>query len=329
MESIVALNADLRGAVMAAAGPQFWFSALLLASVAIVSTWYTLRFLVRKRLIEDTPTSLIRSAAQGYVELQGYAKLIAGDPICAPLSGLACAWYRYAVERKERSTNTRGQTDSRWRTVDRGQSDALFYLDDGTGRCVIDPDGATVTPSVRRQWYGVTATPPRITEARAWLGWSSLVTLGSQYRYTEERIAIGAPLYALGMFQTRGGAAPANDVTRETADLLSEWKADPKSLVRRFDTNSDGEIDLAEWERARAAAEQEVSANRRERPMAPAVDTLSATAHRDQPYVLAARREDQLVSRYRSYLLALGLIAFSGATAVGWAVLLRLTGSPS
>lgn len=45
------------------------------------------RQLHRARLIEDTPTSRIRSAAQGYAELEGRAVAL-GDPLYAPLSGV-------------------------------------------------------------------------------------------------------------------------------------------------------------------------------------------------------------------------------------------------
>ena len=51
--------------------------------------------LARKRLIEDTPTSRIRSAPQGFVELAGVAGVFEGEPIIAPLTQRPCCWYRY------------------------------------------------------------------------------------------------------------------------------------------------------------------------------------------------------------------------------------------
>ena len=42
-----------------------------LAAAAVYSLWYTIKAWARNRAIEDTPTSRIRSAAQGYVELNG------------------------------------------------------------------------------------------------------------------------------------------------------------------------------------------------------------------------------------------------------------------
>ena len=40
--------------------------------------------MAHKRLIEDMPTTRLRAAAQGYVELKGTARLFAGEPIVAP-----------------------------------------------------------------------------------------------------------------------------------------------------------------------------------------------------------------------------------------------------
>src|SRR3569832_531284 len=81
---------------------------IVVAVGAFIATFVSLR---RARLIEDTPTSRIRSAAQAYVELEGEAVMMEGVPIIAPRTLLPCAWFRYRVE--ERVENNRG--DARWR----------------------------------------------------------------------------------------------------------------------------------------------------------------------------------------------------------------------
>lgn len=88
----------------------------------------------RRRAIDDTPTSRIAAAAQGYVELQGVGKQLAGLPLLSPLSGLPCLWYRYRIERRD--------SDNRWVHEDSGESDGSFILDDGSGECLVDPEGA-------------------------------------------------------------------------------------------------------------------------------------------------------------------------------------------
>ena len=46
-----------------------WFWVLNLGAAVIGGGWFAFRFLHVARVIEDTPTSRVRSAAQGYVEL--------------------------------------------------------------------------------------------------------------------------------------------------------------------------------------------------------------------------------------------------------------------
>jgi multidrug resistance efflux pump len=56
------------------------------AGVGAAGLWYGFRWWRWARLIEDTPTSQVRSAAQGLVELVGTARGMPGAPVIAPLS---------------------------------------------------------------------------------------------------------------------------------------------------------------------------------------------------------------------------------------------------
>lgn len=88
----------MRETILQAGEGEFWGVAVLLAVLALVAFSGLFRFYRRVRMIEDTPTSKIRSAAQGYVELQGEAESLPGPATVAPLSQLHCLWYRYRVE---------------------------------------------------------------------------------------------------------------------------------------------------------------------------------------------------------------------------------------
>src|SRR5436190_14925139 len=92
------------------------------------------RFLRQARLIEDTPTARLRSAPQGYVELEGIARLMDGPPIICPLTSTRCLWWYYRVEEKVRS----GKNES-WKTIDKKTSDDFFLLEDDTGTCIVNP----------------------------------------------------------------------------------------------------------------------------------------------------------------------------------------------
>ena len=172
---------------------------LLVASVTAIYSWW--HYLHRLRLIEDTPTSRIRSAAQGYVELMGVSRWIDGPSIVSPLTTRPCVWYSYRVEQR-----TRGSKNNHWRTVDSGVSEELFALDDGSASCLVDPEDAEVITDNRSVWYGNSQRPGRghvgfknsVLEGVT----STLLSVGGRYRYTEKWIDAGESIYVVGDFRS-------------------------------------------------------------------------------------------------------------------------------
>lgn len=314
----------LTQSIAAATAVEFWGALLVAAAAAGWLLRSAYRLLAHRRLIEDMPTTRLRAAAQGYVELSGTARLFDGEPIVAPLSGRACCWYRCSIEQRERGD--RGH-DARWRRLEQDESTGLFMLDDGTGRCAVDPEGASVTPSQRLVWYGRSRIPPRPPGRRS--RWAHLLDplFGGDFRYREETIDLGAPLYALGFFRTHGGAATPADTSSDASVLLREWKADRAALLTRFDRNRDGEIDGAEWEHARREAHAAVAAARSSKAHAPpAVDVLSRP-HDGAPYLLAVGHEEDLTGRH-GWSGALCLALGTGlAMTLLWALGARLVGA--
>jgi hypothetical protein len=93
----------------------------------------------RHRLIENTPTSLVRSVAMGLVEIKGVVRKI--NLLTAPFSMIKCAYYRYTVERYERHGKS-----SHWVTVAKGDSaQEPFFIDDGSGVLPVYPKNAELT----------------------------------------------------------------------------------------------------------------------------------------------------------------------------------------
>ena len=272
-----------------------------LAVVSSVTAFIAMfRFVHRSRLIQDTPTSRIRSAHQGYVELEGKAELLPGEPIRAALTGSPCTWYQIKVEEHRRGSRGR----SRWHTLRTESCKALSLLRDETGVCIIDPEGALVTPSVKQVWYGNSrewpfGTPPP----------SGRSLLGGRYRYTEQRILPGDPLYALGQFRSEGGGHHLPDPREEVRQLLNEWKQDQTALLARFDLNRDGRIDPQEWEQVRRAAEAEVQRRVREQQQGPVSHILGKPPHGRRPFILSTLPQDELAVRYRRYAIG-ALIGF-------------------
>jgi hypothetical protein len=290
---------------------EYWFAVALLAVAGGAGFVRGFRWWRWARLIEDTPTSRVRSAAQGYVELVGTGRNMPGAPVIAPLSRRPCTWWRYTVER--RSRDSKGRT--KWQVVSRGISDALFLLEDDTGRCIVDPEGAEVLPQASDTWYGSTPLPEAGPPVhRGFRG------LGSDFRYRESRMHDGDPLYAIGWFRTEGNVLPGA-VDEDVAALLREWKKDQQALLARFDSDGDGTLTLAEWEKAREAAHQQVLQQRRRESARPGVHVLARPDADGKPFLLAAGDAERLARRYRWHSaggLALFLVAVA---ALAWMLL--------
>ncbi|MBI4988002.1 MAG: hypothetical protein HZC23_04190 [Rhodocyclales bacterium] len=220
----------------------------------------------RARAVDDTPTSKVASAAQGYSELIGTGRPLAGAPLMSPLSHLPCLWFRYTVERKD--------SDNKWVTEDKGESDASFILEDGTGECVVYPEGAEML----------------ITKKDSW-------TQGDR-RYTEWLLIERQKVYALGQFATRGSVNLDLDVAEDVKLLLAEWKTRTAELLDRFDLNKDGQLDLKEWELARAQAKREVAANHRELRASSELHVMHLPED-GRLYLISDMEPDSLARKYR------------------------------
>lgn len=301
---------------------QFWFYTGPLLVVAVISFVYAYKFFYRKRLIEDTPTSKIRSAAQGYVELSGLAQLMEGPTIVAPLSGKPCTWHRFSVEEKRGSGK-----NSSWVTVNKGVSDELFLLKDDTGECVIDPEGARVTASVKQTWYGSSANPGRLMGSTG--NKTSLFSTGSllqKYRYTEERLNVNCTLYAIGLFRSEGGAAGHMDFNEDVRELLREWKQDSQRMLNEFDSNKDGHIDMEEWETAREAAYKMVKERHADEKVSLPTQMMVQTRDQRRPYILSAKAESDLLKHLNIYFYGLASSTFITSALAFWFLSIRLAG---
>ena len=295
----------LKQEILQASDNEFWVSAIIFVIAAAAGFYFSFEFFRRVRIIEDTPTSRIRSAAQGYVELVGYGDTIEGPEIVAPLSKTPCTWYSYKVEKLG---------DKHDQVVDSGVSEELFVLVGKTGRCVIDPDGAIVTPTVKRSWYAASYE----NDSGSILG-----GMGRRYRFTEERMHPGDTLYAIGFFRTVGGVHETLNTAQEVRELLAKWKKDQEKMLAMFDKNKDGVIDAHEWENIRKVANYFVRKNQTKRKIPPVTHVLSKPENSRQPFMLSTKPQHQLVRRYRLYSLA----SFSGFLLLGsfvaWMFLVR------
>jgi len=114
---------------------RFWILAGIGAVSGFILFCRGFRMLQRKRLILNTPTSKIRSASMGLVEVNGLA--VGPYTMPAPITGVSCYYYRtMAWQLKQAGKNTK------WQKVADESLHVPFYLDDNTGLVLVNPQGA-------------------------------------------------------------------------------------------------------------------------------------------------------------------------------------------
>ena len=143
---------------------------------------------------------------RGPVEIEGRA--VEGDDgtVEAPFTGSRCLAYTYEVEELRSS----GKSES-WQTLDTGMDGVDFVVDDGTGRVLVNPDGA----DIHLESHSVTVPagtelPDRLAEYVAATDAvdpqdrtvNLLVTelnVGNRQRFTERRLDVGEDVYIYGL----------------------------------------------------------------------------------------------------------------------------------
>lgn len=288
---------------------EFWFWLVTMAVGLIAGGTAAFRYLHIARLIEDTPASRIRSAAQGYVELSGRGVPLNDAPSLAPLTQRPAVWWRYRIYRRSERNDRSGRHET-WQQIRSGTSSAPFVLEDETGSCVVYPEGAELRVTESTTWYGDTPWPS------APPGDGLLRPTSRNFRYFEERIYEQEKIYALGEFRTRR-RGEAEEREAAMASLLAQWKQDQPALVERFDKDGDGRIDLEEWELARQAAQRTVLESEHAEDRLARLNVLGRPAG-GQLFLIATLPQGDLAKSYRRKALWACIGLFVGIYAFGW-----------
>jgi len=191
----------------ASLGPLVGAALLLVAGLPAFA--YGFRLLRRKRAIEDTPTSKIRSVAMGNVEVEGTARTFE-EITQAPFSGTPCLYFSYRIEERYTYRDENKVEHEGWKQIDASNWSVPFFIEDETGKILIDVKGAEFEVEERLSQKPLLEPdiPPGVAIR------ISLPRRGI-LRYTERFIRPGDHVYALGF----AGDNPHHvDASQETVD---------------------------------------------------------------------------------------------------------------
>ena len=253
----------------------------IMAAISLVAWHSALR---RFRILSGTPTSRVGSAAQGYVELVGRGRP-GSTRLISKLRVLPCLWYRWKVEQR----NEKNQ----WSVLDKGESGDHFVLRDDSGDCVVDPGQAEIITKHCDSW------------------------IKGDYRYTEWKLIQDDYIYALGEFKTVGGSGTTVTHKELVNHVLSEWKMDNADLLKRFDLDENGVLDMREWMLARQAAKREAEKRLAQARAEPDTHFL-LQPHDGRLFLISNLDQDKLARRYLAWAWVHIVLFFGTLGGLAW-----------
>jgi hypothetical protein len=198
-----------------------------------------LRRFRRTRKVEDTPTSPIQSAPQGYVEIQGNAWPLA-ESATKNVRGKSSVFRHLKVQMLVRSGK-----NNRWKSIYEERSEKPFLVFDASGAALVRPQDAELELTKQnRRWVDVSPEVQKELRERVHVNGfpPSGGLFSNSFRILEGSIVVGSPVYLKGNFTT-----PSREicVTPELGHEAFREKLKRISIhkySRFFDKNNDGEV---------------------------------------------------------------------------------------
>lgn len=265
----------------------YWGFVLVFAFITFSFLFGLYKSLLKSRIIQDTPTSKIRSAHQGYVELIGVQRPATEGLLLSKLSHTKCTWYSYRIEHYH---------DKKWVMIEHGKSEKPFMLDDGTGICYVDPMGAEISSPLMQIWSGHRRYPKGYPKGF----FAKLFGTTGNYRYTELLMTENMPLYALGNFATIQKPQQSNDsATPRLKDSLNAWEKRHTQLLNVFIASKQHQVVFASNQTLRFEAQKELERELKQSQI-PTVDVLSGHAlDKRHPFILSSHGVNTVLRKYQ------------------------------
>lgn len=206
--------------ILFVADPLFAINQLtMLAGVGFAGGLYFFirgfRLLARKRLLVNTSTSKIRSASLGLVEVSGLAT--GPYTVPAPITGNPCFLYQVTAWRQREDGKTH-----EWKKVAEETLHVPFFLDDSTGKLLVNPNGAELDlhrdfcQKYDQTWFS--RVPDR---AITFLARHGITLDGDHFRIEEWTVQPQNPLFIVGTLAENSGveASPFPNAIDEKRSL--------------------------------------------------------------------------------------------------------------
>ncbi len=236
-----------------------WFMLMALAgAVGGVALFFQgFRMLRYKRLILNTPFSKIRSASIGLVEVSGMPT--GPQTISAAITGDPCYYYRVKAWQWMGSGN-----DHKWEQVLDESLSVPFFLDDSTGKVLVNPQGADLDvhrnfkDEIQSSYFGKGSLIPE--NIRKFVALRGLLS-GDKIRLEERIIKPGYPLFVYGTLGENSGQMSWTPTPHATSTRISFGSGFGRSLNFKFnfgDSGSDVATKVMEGMLARSSWDKSV-----------------------------------------------------------------------
>jgi hypothetical protein len=130
------LMTNLLAALVTGSQQHPYLGAFVLVVMGIVVFLLGFKQYREYRILADAPRAHVRSIPMGLVHLRGKAT---GEPLISPLTGSRCFMFMVDIEEWVKTRAKGGGTKWAWRTTAGDDDLKQFYLDDGTGRVLVNP----------------------------------------------------------------------------------------------------------------------------------------------------------------------------------------------
>ena len=201
------------------------FFGIMLLVVGLTTSFNSLKNLEMKRLLENVPTSKIRSLSMGMVELKG--KIQVTDKILKdPFDDKECVYWRIHIQELVKSGKTR-----KWVTRHKAKNQVPFLISDQTGSVLIHLEGAKMEDVRRDKQYDLGTflsdeMPPNVRDycrkynvkLKGWFGTKRRMRINITYLEPNDDIYI------------IGNARP----------LYKDELIDPKNVTAAIDASKEG-----------------------------------------------------------------------------------------